>query len=266
MAYLAENKVIVVKEAANLTHLVQMSDHALLHGQLQQQRRKLFEDIPSIAKNPELHLRELEQLTQSVFTALNITKAAMSLGFIYSSDRAFIGLTHESMEFFLDKLERLGKLRVEVAPGLRQDTFLSARILVERGILPAGTSRLITDTEIRATRAALCTQRARQRARNVAVDDEKKGTIILNGDELMAKRKAQIDAEQARAMAARTAKEKKKAALKAKDERAKALRDAMPDVSAPAWQGYERGLAGYYSGKKELEWAVKWVEKKLKKG
>ena len=66
-----------------MTHLVQLSNHALLHGQLQNARRRLFEERPDVAKNPELHIRMLEQLSQFVFTSLNITKAAKALGFVY---------------------------------------------------------------------------------------------------------------------------------------------------------------------------------------
>ena len=51
-------KVVVLKEVANLTHLVHKSDDASAAV-----RPPVVEERPDLAKNPELQIRELEPLS-----------------------------------------------------------------------------------------------------------------------------------------------------------------------------------------------------------
>jgi len=58
LEYLAVEKVVVLKEVANLTHLVHKSDDASAAV-----RPPVVEERPDLAKNPELQIRELEPLS-----------------------------------------------------------------------------------------------------------------------------------------------------------------------------------------------------------
>ena len=91
----------------------------------------------------------------------------------------------------------------------------------------------------------------------------KAGTIILNGDELLAKRRKQVEDEQAKEEAAKAMKKASNAKRAARAARMATLKAKFTNVTEDQWKAWMRGLGGYMSGSKSLDWAVKWVGKKM---
>ena len=69
--------------------------------------------------------------------------------------------------------------------------------------------------------------------------------------------------EQAKEAADKAAKKNSRDKKAARAARVTELRARVPTATDAQWKDWARGLGGYFAGSKTLEWAVKWVEKKV---
>ena len=94
-----------------------------MHANVKKKKIDLFKRNPDIAKNPHLHLPELERIIIGSFTQENIKMALIETGFnfLVSADQRFIGVDDEHVSAFADKLIQKGILHEDSKLSSRQE-------------------------------------------------------------------------------------------------------------------------------------------------
>lgn len=142
---LLDQNIHVAFLSPNLTHVLQISDHPLLHGRMENLVQRYRQD----ASLRSIDLGKLESachvlsIVHQCFTPDGISHAISALAFEYKPDSALgqCKITNDTIKEFLNKAESRGKVHssisVDDAAGmpLRRDFFLDGMKLEECGIL-----------------------------------------------------------------------------------------------------------------------------------
>ncbi|HYE75448.1 MAG TPA: hypothetical protein VEF04_19050, partial [Blastocatellia bacterium] len=282
-------KIHVMINAPNATHIVQIGDHPRMNGKAQQYIRankaRVRELLP-VESSLEETIIDMHRILSHAYDRDNALQAARDIGFsfIQHNGRSYMGVTDETVNDMLEAKIATGQIlntSVKASDsGLRDASFLAAQELVAKGALPIGTKALITEDAIRATKAAVIAARlprpslkpTKERRRNAQelFDEGKPGTYLATGEKAMAisasKLQAKKDAKAQREAKAEAAKQSKLAKSEEKlqrEARLKVLSDAMPGVDL---KPHERSISRYLTGKNEandLTWAIAKVATRL---
>jgi hypothetical protein len=145
-AYLAENGVVLIElRPGNLTHLVQIPDSSLLHGNLQ--KRILAHQEKPASRDTDLMqpsgLQDLIDCCRAAFTGDNIRQAASSMGFEYSFENGIyrVRIDDDTIARFVARLERENLIHQDTKVGksthlLRKQWMQGSKQLKVIGYLP----------------------------------------------------------------------------------------------------------------------------------
>jgi len=282
--FLGENNVNIIDAHPNTTSWLQVSDQCP-HATLKRNLKALYTNFPQIAKRPQLNLARIDEVCCNAFNFTTIVNAVKLVGFEYADvDHKMLVVRDEHVVDFCDGLVAKGVIRDDrdktVAKRARLEESAALKVLKDAGVLKKSVPGFVSDEAIAITQKLFGEPAAHddvdQNATKALSADAlakagyESGTKVWESEELVKQaRQIQREEKERKLAATRRSQEqeeiKKQKAVDAQDRqnRMVALKQKYANVNEAKWEAMKKGLGSYYKGKKDLEWAVAYVGKKL---